>query len=157
MVSRVNILLEKTSNSDSGGLSLSATATSTEAKTVWILHFRADSQFQRKHIILLNCLLCKQLWHLTRTLYVIFEGNTDNKQLLETNTDHAYIILTHRKQNPASKKITCRNPKPIWVQLITSDRGGTYVAIVYPAHHKFQFSLAFALCAGGRKADFMYH
>jgi hypothetical protein len=43
MVSRVKILLEKTSNSDSGGLSLSATATYTKAKTVWILHFRADS------------------------------------------------------------------------------------------------------------------
>jgi len=43
MVSHVNILSEKTSNSDVGGLSLSATATSTEAKTVWILHFRADS------------------------------------------------------------------------------------------------------------------
>jgi hypothetical protein len=42
-------------------------------------------------------------------------GNTDNKQLLEINTDHAHIILAHRKQNPAAKKITCTNPKPTWV------------------------------------------
>jgi len=43
MVSSVNILSEKTSNSDSGRSKFVATATSTEAKTVWILHFRADS------------------------------------------------------------------------------------------------------------------
>jgi hypothetical protein len=43
MVSSVDILSEKTSNSDSGRSKFVATATSTEAKTVWILHFRADS------------------------------------------------------------------------------------------------------------------
>jgi hypothetical protein len=31
---------------------------------------------------------------------------------------------------------------------MTHDRGRTYVAIMYPAHDKMQFSLAFSLCAG---------